>query len=62
MKDKVQAYMLDDREIKTFLVQLNFLLSVIKLVLGTWEGVENLASGGYTKEMSCYLVIVSIVL
>lgn len=54
--------MLDDREIKTFLVQLNFLLSVIKLVLGTWEGVENLASGGYTKEMSCYLVIVSIVL
>lgn len=42
--------MLDDREIKTFLVQLNFLLSVIKLVLGTWEGVENLARGDIPKK------------
>ena len=42
--------MLDDREIKTFLVQLNFLLSEIKLVLGTWEEVENLASGDVPKK------------
>lgn len=54
--------MLDDRETKTFSVQLNFLLSEIKLVLGTWERVENLARGGCTKEMSSYLVIISIVL
>lgn len=59
MKDKSQAYMLDGREIKTFLVQPNFLLSEIKLVLGTWEQVENLARGGCTKEMGGHLVIIS---
>ena len=36
--------------LKTFLVQLNFLLSEIKLVLGTWEEVENLASGDVPKK------------
>ena len=61
MKDKSQAYVLDGREIKTFLVQPNFLLSEIKLVLCTWERVENLARAGCTKEMGGDLVIISVV-